>query len=242
MSHQASSQYQTKSSDFTEYMLTICSLLSKTVTYMLFSPFMWKLILLQSSSGCDVQICMWKSVCVYMFYEPWQQLSSDDRFASYCNSTVQVNVLVMCVCECAVITLPSCVLSEALYMAVGLQAREEDVEEPESKEKQWREDFREPWASQFTAYGRSPAQHQHSHSKEGKNGEERDGEGQWAGVHAEDLTFDFPIYGSHRPGHPNAQEHINCIASCHISYACICILVLSSSHFTGKGIWGKKKS
>lgn len=42
-------------------------------------------------------------------------------------------------------------------MAIGLQAGEEDVEEPQSKEKQWGEDFGGPRASQFTAYGRPPA-------------------------------------------------------------------------------------
>ncbi|TNN76690.1 hypothetical protein EYF80_013142 [Liparis tanakae] len=56
-----------------------------------------------------------------------------------------------------VITLPSCALSEALYMAVGLQAGEEDVEEPESEEEQRSEDFVDPWAAQFATYGRPPA-------------------------------------------------------------------------------------
>ena len=126
-------------------------------------------------------------------------------------------------------------------MAIGLQAGEEDVEEPESKQKQCGDDFRDSRASQFATNGRPPAYHQNSHSEEGKNGEECDGEGQRARVHTEDLTFDFPIHSSHRPGHPNTQKHINCIASSHIPHWCICILVLSGSNFTGKRIWRRKE-
>lgn len=43
----------------------------------------------------------------------------------------------LCVCKVAVLVLPSCAaLSEALNMAIGLQAGEEDVKEPQSKEEQ----------------------------------------------------------------------------------------------------------
>ncbi len=88
------------------------------VTYRLACASLWcvYIYLMNHGSSCQVMIGL--------------------RSGSYCNSTVQVNVLVMCVCYYAVITLPSCALSEALYMAIGLQAREEDVKEPESKEKQ----------------------------------------------------------------------------------------------------------
>lgn len=152
----------------------------------------------------------------------------------------QCNVLVMCVCDPAVTSLPCCALLEALYMAVGLQAGEEDVKEPESEEEQRSEDFGDSRATQFAAYRRPPAYHQHSHSEECENGEECDGEGQRAGVNAEDFTFDLPIDGSHGPGQPNAQKHIDRVASCHVSHTCIRILVLSGSHFTGKGIWENK--
>lgn len=64
-----------------------------------------------------------------------------------CNSIVHVTVLV-------IICLSSYALLEALYMAIGLQAGEKDVKEPESKEKERSEDFGNPRASQFPTYGR----------------------------------------------------------------------------------------
>lgn len=77
---------------------------------------------------------------VYMYVsKPWQQMSNDDGNC--------LSVGVLCVCYCAGMTLHSCALLEALYMAIGLQAREEDVEEPESKEQQWGKDFGDAWAS-----------------------------------------------------------------------------------------------
>lgn len=62
------------------------------------------------------------------------------------NSTVHVTVLV-------IICLSSSALLEALYMAIGLQAGEKDVKEPESKQKEWSEHFRNPRASQFPTDG-----------------------------------------------------------------------------------------
>lgn len=64
------------------------------------------------------------------------------------NSTLHVTVLL-------IICLSSYALLEALYMAIGLQAGEKDVKKPESKEKEWSEDFGDPRASQFPTYGRS---------------------------------------------------------------------------------------
>lgn len=73
------------------------------------------------------------SVRITFSYELWQQLISEDRvclFHGSCSeNTIQVNVLV-CVCKGS---LSSCGFSEALYMAIGLQAGEKDIEEPESK-------------------------------------------------------------------------------------------------------------
>lgn len=136
---------------------------------MLFSPLKWKLIstvtINSTEWNCPAVDVTYRLACaslrcVYiclMNHGSSCQVMIGLLSGSYCNSTVQVNVLVMCVCYCAVITLPSCALSEALYMAIGLQAGEEDVEEPESKQKQWSEDFGDPRASQFATYGRPPA-------------------------------------------------------------------------------------
>lgn len=136
-----------------------------------------------------------------------------------------------CVCKCDLMT-----LSESLYMAIGLQAGEEDVQEPESEEEQRGEDLGNLWTSEFASYGWPPAQHQHSHAKERKNSEECDREGQGTRVDAEDLPFHLPVHRSHRPGQANAQKHIDCVASRHVPHRRVCILVLSGSHFTGKSV------
>lgn len=133
--------------------------------------------------------------------------------------------------------LPPCsTLSEALYMAVGFQAREEDVEEPEAKEEERGEQLGGPWASQFAANRRPPTEHQHPHVDEGEDGEERDGEGQGARFHPEDLSFGFPVYRCHGPGQADAQEHVDRVASCHVPDGSVCVLVLGGGHFAGKGV------
>lgn len=182
------------------------------------TEFCW---LARSYSGCD--IC---TLCIHS--EPWQQESNGegDGFLLVVIVTIRSN--------CGFCTCITTTRSESLYMAIGLQAGEEDVEEPESKEEQWSENLGNPWTPKFTSYGLPSAEHQYSHTKEGKNGEECDWEGQRTRVNIEDLSFHLPVHCSHGPGHTYTQKHIHCVASRHISYTCICILVLSCSHFTGK--------
>lgn len=90
---------------------------------------------------------------------------------------------------------------EALDVTVGLQRREEDVEEPQADEEHRGQDLGSPRATQLAADLRPPPVHQRGHADEGEDGEERDGEGQRARVHPELVAFDIVVYGSDRPRH-----------------------------------------
>lgn len=41
--------------------------------------------------------------------------------------------------------------------------------------------------------------------------------------------------------HPDAQENIDSVGACDITDGCVCILILDSSHLTGKGIWAERE-
>lgn len=90
---------------------------------------------------------------------------------------------------------------EALDVTVGLQRGKEDVEEPQADEQHGGQDLGSPRAAQLAADLRPPPVHQCGHADEGKDGEERDGEGQRARVHPELLAFDVVVDGRDRPRH-----------------------------------------
>lgn len=67
---------------------------------------------------------------------------------------------------------------KALNMAVGLQAGEEDVEEPQTQEQQAGQDPGHPRTAELSADGGPASEQKHSHADESEDGEECDGEGQ----------------------------------------------------------------
>jgi len=86
---------------------------------------------------------------------------------------------------------------KAADVAVGLQAGEEDVEEPQAQEQQASDQAGPPRAPELAADGGPPSVHQHAHADKGEYGEERDREGQRARVHLELLALDPPVDGGH---------------------------------------------
>lgn len=128
-------------------------------------------------------------------------------------------------------------------MAVCFQGGQQDVDEPEGKEQEEGEELGCPWAPELSArHTGTPTVEQHQHTYQCHDGEEGDGEGQRARMHLEDLAFGLPVYGSNGPRHPDAQEHIHCIAARHVAYGGISILVLDGSYFTRKCICERKKN
>lgn len=126
-------------------------------------------------------------------------------------------------------------------MAVGLQAGEEDVEEPQTQEQQAGQDPGHPRTAELSADGGPASEQKHSHADESEDGEECDGEGQWARVHPELLPFDFPVDGSHRPSHADPQEHVDSVAAGDITNGRISMLILYGGHFASEGVWDERK-
>lgn len=126
-------------------------------------------------------------------------------------------------------------------MAVGLQAGEEDVEEPQAQEEKGGQESGQSRTAELTANGGSASEQENGHADESEDGEECDGEGQWSRVHSEFLPLDFPIDCSHRPSHADPKEHINSIATGDVTNRSISMLVLYGGHFASKGIWNKRE-
>lgn len=89
-------------------------------------------------------------------------------------------------------------------MTVGLQAGEEDVKEPQAEEEKGGDDAMATGAAQFPTDVRPPPVQQHTHSQEGKDGEECDREGQRTRLNLERSALHVPVDGSHGPGHSDA--------------------------------------
>lgn len=126
-------------------------------------------------------------------------------------------------------------------MTVGLQTGEQDVQEPEAKEKGGRGQSVPPRPAQLPSdVGPAPVQ-QHRDGQEGEDGEKSDGESQRTGLHYERLSFRLPVDGRHWPGHADAQEDVDSVTAGHIPDGGVCIGVLDRGNFTGKCVWGEKK-
>lgn len=67
---------------------------------------------------------------------------------------------------------------KALDVAVGLQAGEENVEEPQTQEQQGGQESGHPGTAEFPADGGPASEQEHGHADESEDGEERDREGQ----------------------------------------------------------------
>lgn len=86
-------------------------------------------------------------------------------------------------------------------MAVGLQWGEEDVEEPQADEQHGGQDLCSPGPTQLSTDLWSPSVHQHGDGDKGKDGEERDGEGQWTWINLELLPSAVVVDGGNWPRH-----------------------------------------
>lgn len=125
---------------------------------------------------------------------------------------------------------------KAADVAVGLQAGEEDVEEPQTQEQQGGHQAGPLWAAQLSADGGPASEEENAHADESEDGEECDGEGQRPRVHLELLPFDFPVDGGHRPRHADPQEHVDSVATSDVTNRCIGVLVLDGGYFASKGV------
>lgn len=130
---------------------------------------------------------------------------------------------------------------KAVDVAVGLQAGEKDVEEPQTQEQQTGQEAGHPGAAELSANGGPASEQEHGHADESKNGEEGDGERQWPWIHLEPPPLDFTVDGGHRPGHANPQEHVDSVATGDVSNGCIGMLVLYGGHFASKGVWVRER-
>lgn len=86
---------------------------------------------------------------------------------------------------------------KAVDVAVGLQAGEKDVEEPQTQEQQAGQEAGHLRAAELSADGGPASEQEHSHADESEDGEECDGEGQRPRVHLELLPLDSPVDGGH---------------------------------------------
>lgn len=128
-------------------------------------------------------------------------------------------------------------VSEAGHVAVRLQGRQQDVDEPDGEEHEEGEELGCPWAPKLSAWhAGTPAVEQHEHTHQRHDGEEGDGKGQGAWVHLEHFAFGVPVNGCDGPRHTDAQKHIHCVAAGHVSDGGVSVLVLDGSHFTRKSI------
>lgn len=82
---------------------------------------------------------------------------------------------------------------EALDVAVGLQAGEENVKKPQTKEQQCGKEAWDSRTSQLTADGRPSPKEQNGHADEGKDSEEGDREGQRSRIHFKRSVFYRPV-------------------------------------------------
>lgn len=103
--------------------------------------------------------------------------------------------------------LTSPIILEALDVTVGLQWREEDVEEPQADKQHGGQDFRCPGPAQLSADLWPPSVHQRSNTYKGKDGKECDGEGQRARIHLELTALGIVVDGGDGPRHlPDISE------------------------------------
>lgn len=132
-------------------------------------------------------------------------------------------------------------LSEAFYVAVGLQRGEDNVHQPQAKEQTGGENLGDSGSAELPADFGPPAVEEHSNADECKDGEERDGEGERARVNLKLLALGVVVDGSDGPGHANTQEDVDSVTTCNVADWGVGILVLDGCHLTGKGVWGGEK-
>lgn len=129
-------------------------------------------------------------------------------------------------------------VSEATHVAVCLQRGHQDVDEPEGEEQKEGEELGCPWAPQLSSWhAGTPAVEQHDHTHHRHDGKQGYGKGQGARVHLKHLAFGVPVNCRDGPRHANAQEHVHCVAACHVANGGVSVLVLDGSHFTGKCVY-----
>lgn len=131
--------------------------------------------------------------------------------------------------------------SESRDVAVCFQRGQQDVDQPEAKEKQGCQYLASPWTAELSSsHWGAPAIQQYADSHHSHRSEERDGEGQRARLHEERFALGTPVYSSNGPRHTDAQENIDSVAARHIANGGVSILVLDGSNLTGKSVCAKR--
>lgn len=130
----------------------------------------------------------------------------------------------------------SIVSLEALDVAVGLKAGQQDVEEPQHHEEQGSENAMASGSAKLSTNVATATVHEGQHSKYRKNAKERQREGERAGVHLEYTTMKPPIHGGHGPGHAQSHKHIHSVTACHVPNGRVRIHVLHCCHLTRKRV------
>lgn len=93
------------------------------------------------------------------------------------------------------------IILEALDVTVGLQWWEKDVEEPQADEQHGGQDLWRAGPAQLSADLWPPSVHQRGNTYKGKDGKERDGEGQPAWIHLEVTALGIVVDGGDGPSH-----------------------------------------
>lgn len=131
-------------------------------------------------------------------------------------------------------SIPQLACLKAFDVAVGFQAGKEDVEEPQAEEEQCGQQSGHPGTAQLSSNGWPASEQENSHGDESKDGEQRDREGQRAGVDLELLPFKLPVDRGHRPSQADAQEHVDGVAAGDVADGGVGVLVLHGRHFASK--------
>lgn len=96
-------------------------------------------------------------------------------------------------------------------------------------------------APQLSADVRPTPIQQDAHRQEGKDGVESDRKCQGTCLHLKRTTLHVPVDGGHRPRHPDSQENVHSVATGYVTDGRVCVCVLHSCNFTGKGILNERE-
>lgn len=123
-------------------------------------------------------------------------------------------------------------------MAVRIQRRQQDVNQPHGDKQQRRYHLASPRSAQLAAgHRRPPPVQQHAHTQPGHDGEEGDGEGQVSRVHPEHLALGAPEDGRHGPRHADAEEDVDGVGAGDVADGGVSVLVLDGGNLAGERVW-----
>ena len=126
---------------------------------------------------------------------------------------------------------------EAGDVAVALQWRHHDVEEPEEEEQCWGHVLEPDWTAQLAANGRRATQQHRYDADERTDAEDCDGEAQRASLHLEVVSLGRVVDGSYRPRDTDTEEHVDGIAAGDVADRRVGVLVVNGCHLAGKRVY-----